>query len=248
MRGFLTMTSFFQRGRVAVVLVLCALISACSATTTQTSSVSSYSGSLGTSVDAKRKAKIEAARKRAKANRIKRQKAFAAKRASKSAKAKSTEARLKKQRALKKARKAKATKKNTRRTTKTAKRRKAVTKKGKVKRIKKSTNAFVGGRSKGIVRNAPWKCVPGRLKTVITQISKKYGKVIVNSTHRSTKRNRKVGGKRRSYHLRCQAVDFRVRGTTKGLTRWLARHPLVGGYKRYPAGHYHIDTGPKRTW
>lgn len=244
------MNTLLQRGRMAVVLVLYALISACSATTTQNSAVSSYSGSLGTSVDAKRKAKIEAARKRAKANRIKRQKAFAAKRAARSSKAKRTEAKLKKQRAIKKARKQKVSKKKTLRMAKakTAKRKKTVVKKGKVKKLKKSTNAFVGGRSRGIVRNAPWKCVPSRLKKVINQISKKYGKVIVNSTHRSSKRNRRVGGKRRSYHLRCQAVDFRVRGSTKGLTRWLARHPLVGGYKRYPAGHYHIDTGPKRTW
>ena len=110
------------------------------------------------------------------------------------------------------------------------------------------TSSFAGSRGRGITKNAPWNCVPGRLKSVIAQVSRKFGPVVINSTHRSRSYNRRVGGKRRSYHLSCNAVDFRVRGRTRGLTRWLARHPKVGGYKRYAGGFYHIDTGPKRTW
>ena len=115
----------------------------------------------------------------------------------------------------------------------------------------RSTKAYAAsaGRPSGKISiNAPWKCVPGRLKKVISDVRKRYGPVVVNSTHRSKRRNRIVGGKRKSYHLRCQAVDFRVKDSTKGLTRFLARHPHVGGYKRYRSGFYHIDTGPKRTW
>jgi len=122
------------------------------------------------------------------------------------------------------------------------------TSRGKRIRVKSRRSAFVGGRSRRIRLNAPWRCVPSRLKKVIAQVSRRFGPVIVNSTYRSRRRNRLVGGKRRSYHLGCRAVDFRVRGRTRGLTRWLARHPLVGGYKRYRGGYYHIDTGPKRSW
>ena len=62
------------------------------------------------------------------------------------------------------------------------------------------------------------------------------------------RRNRMVGGKKRSYHLKCQAVDFRVKGNNRGLSRFLRSHPSVGGFKRYASGFYHIDTGPRRTW
>ncbi len=120
--------------------------------------------------------------------------------------------------------------------------------KSKKRRTRKRKSAYVGRKIRRISLNAPWKCVPGRLKSVIGQVSRKFGPVVINSTHRSRRRNRLVGGKRRSYHIGCRAVDFRVRGRTRGLTRWLARHPKVGGFKRYRTGFYHIDTGPKRTW
>lgn len=96
--------------------------------------------------------------------------------------------------------------------------------------------------------NAPSKCVPGRLKTVLSTVAAKYGPVTVNSTYRSPAKNRKIGGKKSSWHLKCAAIDFRVHGKTSGLLSFLAKHPNVGGYKRYKSGFYHIDTGPKRTW
>lgn len=96
--------------------------------------------------------------------------------------------------------------------------------------------------------NAPSKCVPAQLKSVLSIVAAKFGPVTVNSTVRSQKKNRKVGGKKKSWHLRCAAVDFRVHGKTKGLLSFLSKNPSVGGYKRYRAGFYHIDNGPKRTW
>lgn len=122
---------------------------------------------------------------------------------------------------------------------------------GKKRRLKR-TSAYVGSVSRkaaGLNRNGKrWNCVPKSLKKVINQIRRKYGRVTINSTWRSKRHNRRVGGKRRSMHLHCRAIDFRVHGRTRGLTRWLSRHPLVGGYKRYPSGYYHIDNGPRRTW
>ncbi len=95
---------------------------------------------------------------------------------------------------------------------------------------------------------APSNCVPSGLKAVLAQVSKKFGPITVNSTFRSTGKNRSIGGKGHSMHLSCRAVDFRVHGNTSGLIKWLASNHSVGGYNRYPAGFYHIDNGPKRTW
>ena len=96
--------------------------------------------------------------------------------------------------------------------------------------------------------NAPSKCVPERLKTVLKRVADKYGPITVNSTFRSPKHNRRVGGKKRSWHLKCAAVDFRVHAGTKGLLTFLQKQKEVGGYKRYKSGFYHIDIGPRRTW
>lgn len=113
---------------------------------------------------------------------------------------------------------------------------------------KKKTTAKRIGKSSGVTLNAPWKCVPNKLKVVINQVSRKFGHVTINSTHRSRRKNRRVGGARRSWHIGCRAVDFRVRGRSRGLYRWLRNHPNVGGLKRYRSGFYHIDIGPRRSW
>ncbi len=111
--------------------------------------------------------------------------------------------------------------------------------------------ASVGGVSRApgnITFNAPWDCVPSKLKAVIHEVSRRYGPVTINSTHRSHTKNRRIGGARNSYHLRCQAVDFRVRGDGSKVLRFLRSHPHVGGLKRYRSGYFHIDSGPRRTW
>lgn len=100
----------------------------------------------------------------------------------------------------------------------------------------------------GVAWNASSGCVPGQLKSVLHQVSQRYGSVVVNSTSRGRRHNRAVGGVRNSYHLRCMAVDFRVHGSTKGLWAFLRNNPNVGGLHRYPSGFFHIDAGPKRTW
>lgn len=95
---------------------------------------------------------------------------------------------------------------------------------------------------------APSKCIPGALRAVIARVSAKYGPVTVNSTYRSPGKNRKAGGKGKSMHLSCRAVDFRVHGSSRGLMQYLAAQGGVGGLNRYPSGFYHIDNGPRRTW
>lgn len=246
------MTTFLTATRAGVLAILCLVLTACNQT-----AVSGYDPKPSKSITDQRKAKIEASRKRAKAAKAKRKAAFLAKReeARKKARkrngAKSSSSRKKVAKKTKRKTVRKAARKSTKRASrKVAKAKRKAGKKSvsKMKRVKKKTAAFVGGRSKGITKNAPWGCVPGRLKRVLDQVSRKYGRVIVNSTARSSRRNRMVGGKRRSYHLKCQAVDFRVAGSNKGLSRYLRSHPSVGGFKRYASGFYHIDTGPRRTW
>ena len=91
-------------------------------------------------------------------------------------------------------------------------------------------------------------CVPWRLKTVLRRVSQRFGPVTVHSTFRWWLENWVKGGKPRSYHLSCRAVDFAVRGDPPGVLAFIRAQREVGGYSRYPQGFYHIDTGPRRTW
>ncbi len=91
-------------------------------------------------------------------------------------------------------------------------------------------------------------CVPRPLKHVLNRLARRYGRVEVTSTKRWWLENWWKGGAADSYHLNCQAVDFKVHGTPNDVIAFLKAQPEVGGYKYYPAGHYHIDIGPRRTW
>lgn len=90
-------------------------------------------------------------------------------------------------------------------------------------------------------------CVPRRLKRVVNHTSRKFGTVTVTSTKREVDENRRKGGARNSYHLRCQAVDFSVNADPEKVAKFLKNHSGVGGFSAY-SRHYHIDTGPRRTW
>lgn len=91
-------------------------------------------------------------------------------------------------------------------------------------------------------------CVPLRLKTILRLVSQKFGPVRIHSTHRWPAENKRKGGKPKSYHLKCKAVDFAVPGNPRDVITFLKSRSEVGGYAHYPQGFYHIDTGPRRTW
>ena len=91
-------------------------------------------------------------------------------------------------------------------------------------------------------------CVPLELKAVLRKVARKFGPVKVHSTHRWPLENKLKGGKPRSFHLKCRAVDFSVEGAPSGVTAFLKSQPAVGGYSYYRQGFYHIDNGPRRTW
>ena len=91
-------------------------------------------------------------------------------------------------------------------------------------------------------------CLDSRLRQVINQVASIFGPVKVNSTCRSRTHNAKVGGATHSKHLTGDAADFSVRKNKPAVLAYLQRNSSVGGLKLYPGGHFHIDTGPRRTW
>ncbi|MGL4811689.1 MAG: D-Ala-D-Ala carboxypeptidase family metallohydrolase [Beijerinckiaceae bacterium] len=87
-------------------------------------------------------------------------------------------------------------------------------------------------------------CVPEQLMRVLQTVILRYGHVRVTSTWRPAWRAR-----RRSYHRRCEAVDFRVPGVPpQTVMAFIRDNPDVGGRKVYWNGLLHIDTGPVRSW
>lgn len=96
--------------------------------------------------------------------------------------------------------------------------------------------------------HTPERCLPHDLLDVIYDVAERFGEVQILSTFRDPERNRRVGGAEQSFHLSCQAIDFRVSGKTAGLLSYLEGRGEVGGLKRYPMGYFHIDNGPRRSW
>lgn len=99
-----------------------------------------------------------------------------------------------------------------------------------------------GGR--GIQWSASAQCLAPSLRAMLAHISANYGRVRVNSTCRSKRHNRRVGGAPRSYHLTGNAADFRVFGNVSAALAYL--RSTAGGLKHYGGGLFHIDTGPRR--
>jgi hypothetical protein len=89
-------------------------------------------------------------------------------------------------------------------------------------------------------------CLASSLHAAIAHVAAHYGHVTVNSTCRSPRHNRRVGGARKSYHLTGSAADIRVRGNLRGAIAYL--RSVVGGFKHYGGGRFHIDNGPRRTF
>jgi hypothetical protein len=91
-------------------------------------------------------------------------------------------------------------------------------------------------------------CLNDTLRKIVGEVAAGFGPVTVNSTCRSRSHNAKVGGAKRSQHLTGDAVDFSIAGDVRTVLAFLKHHREVGGLKHYSDGHFHIDTGPRRTW
>lgn len=108
-------------------------------------------------------------------------------------------------------------------------------------------SGLFGSSSRVAYNDTKW-CVPSKLKRVVDRVADEFGPVTVTSTNRWWLENWWKGGASNSYHLDCEAVDFTVRANPRAVVAFLKMQPAVGGYKYYRSGHYHIDTGPRRTW
>ena len=91
----------------------------------------------------------------------------------------------------------------------------------------------------------------GRLTGLLGRIERKFGRpVTITSGCRSRVSNRRAGGARGSWHLRCMAADIRVAGVSEGRLLHFARQlPGAGGVGTYCGNSIvHIDVGPRRAW
>jgi Peptidase M15 len=91
----------------------------------------------------------------------------------------------------------------------------------------------------------------GRLVGLLGRIERNFGRpVTITSGCRSRAANRRAGGARGSYHMRCMAADIRVAGVPEGrLLRFARNLPGVGGVGTYCGNSIvHIDVGPSRAW
>jgi hypothetical protein len=87
-------------------------------------------------------------------------------------------------------------------------------------------------------------CLPGALKSRLTEIKRKFGPVQVLSTYRGGAR---MPNGRSSYHASCRAVDFKPpAGKYSQVANWL-KSTHGGGVGTYSCGmnHIHIDSGPR---
>jgi hypothetical protein len=127
-----------------------------------------------------------------------------------------------------------------------------------VKRLPEAGQRSLGGFSpfdvdveKGRItlrETAPTQCLPGPLRSVIADLSSRFGTVSIQSTHRSRSHNWQVGGVPHSLHLSCRAIDFRIRARAGGVMAYLRSRPEVGGLKIYRNGIIHVDDGERRSW
>lgn len=108
----------------------------------------------------------------------------------------------------------------------------------------RSERSIAGGGGIRWVANSG--CLDGSLRGVIARVAAQFGSVTVNSTCRSRRHNARVGGASRSMHLTGNAADFRVHGNWGAASSFI--RGMVGGFKHYGGGLFHIDTGPRRTW
>lgn len=94
-------------------------------------------------------------------------------------------------------------------------------------------------------------CFPRRLVRLLKQVERRYGRTpMVTSGYRSARRNRMVGGSRKSMHVQCMAADIQVQGVSKWrLAKYLRSLSGRGGVGTYcHTQSVHIDIGKRRAW
>lgn len=102
------------------------------------------------------------------------------------------------------------------------------------------------------------KAIDPKLFVKLNQLQRRLGlhnaEILVLSGYRSAQTNAQLRSKTsgvasNSYHIRGQAVDFRVSGVPLNKVKQAAESLRNGGVGYYPRSNFvHVDTGPARTW
>lgn len=93
-------------------------------------------------------------------------------------------------------------------------------------------------------------CIPPKLLGFIDELRTRFGRVEINSGYRSPKHNRNVGGARRSQHMNCNALDFKVPGVPRAEVKLFLTAKFSGraGIGYYCNERFHLDVGTPRQW
>jgi Peptidase M15 len=90
-----------------------------------------------------------------------------------------------------------------------------------------------------------------RLRSLIYLIEQHFHRPVkITSGCRSHTHNRRIGGARESWHLRCMAADIEILNVSKmNVAHYAALLPGRGGIGTYcHDGSVHVDLGPRREW
>jgi hypothetical protein len=93
-------------------------------------------------------------------------------------------------------------------------------------------------------------CFPKKLVDYIQEVRQEFGSVQIVSGHRSASDNARRGGAKKSQHVHCKAVDFKVPGVSKERVRGFLAANFSGraGIGFYCNDRFHLDVGSPRQW
>lgn len=93
-------------------------------------------------------------------------------------------------------------------------------------------------------------CIPQELLVFIDELRTRFGEIEVISSFRTIKHNREVGGAKKSQHLTCDAIDFRIPNVPRKEVKLFltANFKERAGIGYYCGGSYHLDIGKPRQW
>lgn len=118
-----------------------------------------------------------------------------------------------------------------------------------------TSRAMRGGRAGALQKQTgavSTSCFPASLVNVLDRMRVHFGApVIVTSGYRSPSANRRAGGARGSYHMRCQAADVQIAGVApSAIMRFARAQAEVGGVGAYRhTRSVHVDVGGRKfSW
>lgn len=114
------------------------------------------------------------------------------------------------------------------------------------------TDTLVLSEMRGVTTNTDdnTSCFPQELLRLVNELRNRFGTVEINSANRSRTHNIQVGGARRSQHLTCNAMDFKIPGVSRQEVKLFLTANFRGraGIGFYCNDRFHLDVGNPRQW